>query len=171
MVAGQIERQWCIHTCCKSLINVFIFLTVLTGHHTQIIGIKLFAVSPSKMCDKCTASKMSAFNTAKWNGLSRLNISMAQLQQYWTGGIRQSDSKYTHTAHLDLPKPQTQPTSITLPAPTLKDLLNLALTDTLDDPYGAELLDDDDNSSDDNNEAPVNVFQLVCLSVSTLTKL
>ena len=159
MVAGQIERQWCIHTCCKSLVNVFIFLTVLTGRHTQIIGIKLFAVSPSEMCDERTASKMSAFNTAKRNGLSGLNIiRMAQLQQYWTGGIGQSDSKYTHTAHLNLPKPQSQPTSITLPAPTLQDLLNPAPTDTLDDPYGAELLDDDNNSSDD-DEAPVNVFQ------------
>ena len=110
------------------------------------------------MCDERTASKMSAFNTAKRNGLSGLNIiRMAQLQQYWTGGIGQSDSKYTHTAHLNLPKPQSQPTSITLPAPTLQDLLNPAPTDTLDDPYGAELLDDDNNSSDD-DEAPVNVF-------------
>jgi hypothetical protein len=158
MVAGQIKRQWCIHTCCKSPVNVFIFLTVLTGCHTQIIGIKPFAVSPSEMCDECTASKMSAFNTAKRNGLSEINIiCMAQLQQYRTGSIRQSDSKYTHTAHLNLPKPQSQPTSITPPAPTLQDLLNPALTDTLDDPYGAKLLDDDNNSSDD-NEAPVNVF-------------
>ena len=101
---------------------------------------------------------MSAFNTAKRNGLSGLNIiRMAQLQQYWTSGIGQSDSKYTHTAHLNLPKPQSQPTSITLPAPMLQDLLNPAPTDTLDDPYGAELLDDDNNSSDD-DEAPVNVF-------------
>ena len=159
MVAGQIERQWCIHTCCKSLINLFIFLTVLTGCHTHIIGIKLFAVSPSEMCDEHTASKMSAFSTAKRNGLSGLNIiHMAQLQQYWTSGIRQSDSKYTHTVHLNLPKPQTQPTSITLLAPTLQDLLNPVPTDTLDDPFGSELLDDDDNSSDD-DEAPVNVFQ------------
>jgi hypothetical protein len=56
-----------------------------------------------------------------------------------------------------MPKPQSQPTSITLPAPTLHDLLNPAPTDTLDDPYGAELLDDDDKSSED-DEAPVNVF-------------
>jgi hypothetical protein len=83
---------------------------------------------------------------------------MAQLQQYWTGSIGQLDSKYTHTAHLNLPKPQTQPTFIIFLAPTLQDLLNPALTDTLNDPYGAELLDDDNNNSDDDNEAPVNVF-------------
>ena len=160
------QRQWCIHTCCKSLVNVFIFLTVLTGRHTQIIGIKLFAVSPSEMCDKCTAFKMSAFNTARRNGLSGLNIiRMAQLQQYWTGGIGQSDSKYTHTVHLNLPKPQSQPTSITLPAPTLHDLLNPAPTDTLNDPYGAELLDDDDD------EAPVHIFRSGMLERLDIDKL
>jgi hypothetical protein len=74
------------------------------------------------MCDEHTASKMSSFSTAKCNGLSGANIiCMAQLQQYWANGIGSTTSKY---AHLTLPKSQSQATSITLPAPTLQDLLN-----------------------------------------------
>ena len=47
---------------------------------TQIVAIKLFSVSPSEMCDERTASKLSAFNTAKRNGLTGPNIiRMAQL--------------------------------------------------------------------------------------------
>ena len=72
-----------------------------------------------------------------------------------------------------MPKPQSQPTSITLPAPTLHDLLNPAPTDTLDDPYRAELLDDDDKSSED-DEAPVNVFRsgvLECLDIDKVVNM
>lgn len=108
------------------------------------------------MCDERTASKMSSFSTAKRNGLSGANIiHMAQLQQYWTTGIG-GTAKYKHNAHLTLPKPQTQPTTITLPAPTLQDLLNPESSDEdlADiDPYGAAFLDDGD--SDDENDTPV----------------
>ena len=77
------------------------------------------------MCDEHTASKMSAFNTAKRNGLTGPNIiHMAQLQQYWNHGF--SDSNYNHKARLTIPKSQTHPTMIVLPSPTLQDLLNPA---------------------------------------------
>ena len=48
----------------------------------QILGINLFSVPPSEMCDERSASKLSAkFNSAKRNGLSAENlIHMAQLQ-------------------------------------------------------------------------------------------
>ena len=41
---------------------------------TQIIAVKLLSVSPSEMCDECTASKMLLFSTTKCNGLSGVNI-------------------------------------------------------------------------------------------------
>jgi hypothetical protein len=106
------------------------------------------------MCDERTTSKMSSFSTAKRNGLSGANIiRMAQLQQYWTNGIGGTTSKYTHKAHLTLPKSQSQATSITLPAPTLQDLLNPesanddSIVDT--DPYGAAFLEDDECEDED----------------------
>ena len=106
------------------------------------------------MCDERTASKMSSFNSAKRNGLSGANIiRMAQLQQYWTDGIGGTTSKYTHKAHLTLPKSQSQVRSITLPAPSLQDLLNPDQTNedsTVEtDPYGAEFLEDDEDDTDD----------------------
>ena len=110
------------------------------------------------MCDKRTASKMSSLNTAKRNGLSGANIiRMAQLQQYWTNGIGGTTSKYTHNAHLTLPKSQSQATSITLPAPSLQDLLNPANDDSTaeNDPYGAGFLEGDECEDEDDTVTPV----------------
>ena len=77
------------------------------------------------MCDERTASKLSAFNTTKWNGLTGPNIiCMAQLQQYWNHGF--SNPNYNHKARPTIPKSQTHPTTIVLPPPTLQDLLNPA---------------------------------------------
>jgi hypothetical protein len=96
-----------------------------TDQTIQIIAIKLFSVSPSEMCDERTASKLSAFNTAKRNGLTGPNIIwMAQLQQYWNHGF--SNPNYIHKARLTIPKTQNHLTTIVLPPPTLQDLLNPA---------------------------------------------
>ena len=89
---------------------------------------------------------------AKRNGLNGANIiCMTQLQQYWMDGIGGTSSKYTHKAHLTLPKSQSQPTSITLPAPSLQDLLNPEQANndpTVEtDPYGAAFLEDDDDDT------------------------
>lgn len=79
------------------------------------------------MCDERTASKLSAFNTAKRNGLTGSNIiCMAQLQQYWNHSF--SDPSYNHKARLTIPKSQAYPTTIVLPPPTLQDLLNPAFS-------------------------------------------
>ena len=106
------------------------------------------------MCDKCTASRLLTFNTAKHNGLSPENlVQMAQLQDHWVYGLNKPS--HTHTAALQLPKTHTPPSSICLPTPTLQDLLNPALADEeeplfiCDDPYGATALKDDNNESGD----------------------
>ena len=127
---------------------------------TQIVAIKLFSVSPSEMCDEHTTSKLSAFNTAKRNGLTGPNIiCMAQLQQYWNHGF--SNPNYNHKARLTIPKSQTHPTTIVLPPPTLQDLLNpmpsmdesLAADSesnditTMEEMYGAVLDEGDDDES------------------------
>ena len=68
----------------------------------QLLGIKLFSVSPSEMCDERTASKLANFNSAKRNGLSAQNLKyMAQLHDWWTYGL--NAPTYTHTANLHLP--------------------------------------------------------------------
>jgi hypothetical protein len=78
---------------------------------------------------------------------------MAQLQQYWTDGIGGTTSKYTHKAHLTLPKSQATVTSITLPAPSLQDLLNPdpANDDSIleNDPYVVAFLEDDECEGED----------------------
>jgi hypothetical protein len=129
---------------------------------SQIVAIKLFSVSPSEMCDERTASKLSAFNTAKRNGLTGPNIiRMAQLQQYWNHGF--SDPNYNHKARLTIPTTQTHPTTIVLPPPTLQDLLNPASSDgpgdsddhtsmsapttTAEEMYGARFDEGDDDES------------------------
>lgn len=117
------------------------------------------------MCDERTASKMTAFNTAKRNGLSgRHIIQLAQLQNWWTGGALTSTPKFTHTAALHLPKQQkaTSATVIQLPAPTLADLLNPvtpteeALLFDHPDLHGLQFLTDDgDEDEPDSEEPPV----------------
>lgn len=171
---GMVNQKTAAHLYLPC-VNQFT-LSLLSSHAVQIIAVKLLAVSPSEMCDERTASKMSSFSTAKRNGLSGINIiRMAQLQQYWAGGIGQSDSNFTHTAHLNLPKPQTQPASVTLPAPTLQDLLNPApLDNTLDDIYGARFLDEDDNDDENASEPTVNIIrsgQLGRLAIDQLVNL
>jgi hypothetical protein len=125
----------------------------------QKIAIKLFSVSPSEMCDERTASKMSAFSTAKRNGLSGENIiRMAQLQQYWRYGF--TDPKYSHTATLTLPKTKSMAQSIQLPTPTLNDLLNPEPANSEEpiflpsDPYGAQALDDEDGEDWEDEDSP-----------------
>jgi hypothetical protein len=118
------------------------------------------------MCDERTASKMSSFSTAKRNGLSGANIiCMAQLQQYWTNGISSTTSKYTHKAHLTLPKSQSQATLITLPAPTLQDLLNPKLANNNSivdtDPYRAAFLKDNKCEDEDDTVILWNGFHSI----------
>lgn len=121
----------------------------------QIIAIKLFSVSPSEMCDERTASKLSAFNSAKRNGLSPVNlINMAKLQDYWRYGLGSPGSE--HSATLKLPKAP-KSTSVHLPIPTLQDLLNPAPPNEepeflVADPYGIQALSAEE---DDEEDAPV----------------
>lgn len=108
------------------------------------------------MCDERTASRMTALNSAKRNGLTGTHIiQMVQLQQHWTYGLEAPT--YTHTARLSLPKQDNA--SVQLPAPKLADLLNPTPAnedirfDSLD-PYNISSLfdpDDDDSDSDDND--------------------
>jgi len=118
----------------------YLFADILNT--AQILGIKLFSVLPSEMCDERGASKLSAFNLAKCNGLSTKNlIHMAQLHNHWTYGLE--SPMYTHTATLHLPKPQTAPKTIHLPTPMLQDLLNPAPANEepsfiCADPYGTQ---------------------------------
>jgi hypothetical protein len=100
---------------------------------------------------------MSAFSTAKRNGLSGENIiRMAQLQQYWRYGF--TNPKYSHTATLTLPKTKPLAQPIQLPTPTLNDLLNPTPADSeesifmLSDPYGAQALDDEEDDEDSEDE-------------------
>jgi hypothetical protein len=141
----------------------------------QILGIKLFSVSPSEMCDERGASKLSAFNLAKRNSLSAENlIHMAQLHNHWTYGLE--SPMYTHTATLHLPKPQTAPKTIHLPAPTLQDLLNPApaneeLSFICADPYGTQDLNDDESEAEDSEPIITRGSQVERLKIEKLVDL
>lgn len=129
----------------------YAFAEILNAAHWQILAIKLFSVSPSEMCDERSASRLSAFNSAKRNGLRAENlIHMAQLHDQWTYGLE--SPIYSHSAALHLPKAQTAPKTIPLPAPTLQGLLKLTRSHLSDsfictDPYGLE--DDDESEAED----------------------
>ena len=113
---------------------------------------------------------MSAFSTAKQNGLSGANIiRMAQLQQFWNHGF--SDPNYTHKARLTIPKSKSHPNTMVLPPPTLQDLLNPAPTDETENDnilelpmpsaaaqalYGSMAFDDSD---DDDESLPITIVQ------------
>ena len=97
---------------------------------------------------------MSAFSTAKRNGLTGANIiCMTQLQQYWTHGF--NDPNYVHKAQLVIPKSQSQPSHVVLATPTLQDLLNPVPADDVKFPpsasaeelYGAMFDEGDDDES------------------------
>ncbi|KAJ6526312.1 hypothetical protein B0H19DRAFT_1275684 [Mycena capillaripes] len=120
------------------------------------LGIRLFSVSASEMCDERTASKMGTWSTAKRNGLGPFSIiDMGILEKYWKYGFN-SGNVYTHTAQLSLDKFDVEAgPPRTLPAPTLQELLNpiLMAADPSDDtmfnnpdPYGAAALDEEEES-------------------------
>jgi hypothetical protein len=100
---------------------------------------------------------MSAFSTAKRNGLTGANIvRMAQLQQYWTHGF--NDPNYVHKARLMIPKPQSQPSTVVLATPTLQDLLNPAPADDIEFPPSAsaeELYSAMFDEGDDDESLPI----------------
>ncbi|KAJ6530971.1 hypothetical protein DFH09DRAFT_1409646 [Mycena vulgaris] len=120
------------------------------------LGIKLFSVSASEMCDERTASKMGMWSTAKRNGLGPFSIiDMGILEKYWKYGFN-SGNVYTHTARLNLDQYDIEAgPPRTLPVPTLQDLLNpipMAADPSEDslfnnpDPYGHVALDEDEES-------------------------
>jgi hypothetical protein len=122
------------------------------------------------MCDERTASKMTAWSTAKRNGLSADNIiNMRILEKYWKYGFSTS-TVYTQTARLCLDNfdTTTSPPTRTLPAPTLQDLPNpvplapnLSEADLFNnaEPYGQGALerDEEDEESEEGNDDDVDM--------------
>ncbi|KAJ7107388.1 hypothetical protein C8R44DRAFT_885404 [Mycena epipterygia] len=139
---------------------------------TQIakLGIKLFSVSPSEMCDERTASKMAAWSTAKRNGLGPDNIiNMGILEKYWKYGFSTSNI-YTHTSclSLDTLDGTTPPPTKIPPAPTLQDLLNpIPLTPNPSeatlfnnpDPYGQAALEEDESDEEGTDGLPAVIIR------------
>ena len=119
------------------------------------------SVSPSKICDECTVSKMSAFSTTKHNGLTGANIvHMVQLQQYWTHSF--NNPNYMHKAQLVIPKSQSQPSHAVLATPTLQDLLNPVPADDIEFPPSVsakELYSAMFDEGDDDESFPITFVQ------------
>ncbi|KAJ6591967.1 hypothetical protein B0H10DRAFT_2233088 [Mycena sp. CBHHK59/15] len=62
------------------------------------LGIKVFSVSVSEMCDKRTASKMAAWSTVKKNGLAvDYIINMGILEKYWNHMALEEDEDDSDT--------------------------------------------------------------------------
>ncbi|KAJ6617717.1 hypothetical protein B0H10DRAFT_1948208 [Mycena sp. CBHHK59/15] len=91
------------------------------------LGIKLFSVVPSEMCDERTASKLTAMSTAKRNNLGAENlVRCTQLNQYWCYGYGDPEvPKHCSKVQLELPSSTRKPSDpIISGIPTLRDLLN-----------------------------------------------
>jgi hypothetical protein len=119
---------------------------------------------------------MSAFSTAKRNGLTSANIiRMVQLQQYWTYGF--NNFNYMHKAQLTIPKSQSQPSTIMLPTPTLQDLLNPVPANNVEFPPSAsaeKLYSATFDEGDDNESLLITFVQganLKCLMIEALIDL
>ncbi|KAF8912406.1 hypothetical protein CPB85DRAFT_1434460 [Mucidula mucida] len=119
-----------------------------------LLGVKLFSVSPSEMCNERTASRLTAQNTAKRNGLSGEHlVQVAQLQQHWMYGLEAP--KHKHNSHLKLPAESASGSNKLYKAtPTVSDLLNplpddQSLCDTDPDPFGLQALQDGQEDNDD----------------------
>ncbi|KAJ6597385.1 hypothetical protein B0H10DRAFT_2441680 [Mycena sp. CBHHK59/15] len=131
------------------------------------LGIKLFSVVPSEMCDEQTASKLTAMNTAKHNNLGPENLlHCAQLNQYWRYGFGSSEvQRHCQKVWLELPTPNCKSSDpIVAGIPTLQDLLN---ADTVDQhpideeaifnhpvPYGIKDFEVMEEGEDDTDTAP-----------------
>ncbi|KAJ6631296.1 hypothetical protein B0H10DRAFT_2183260 [Mycena sp. CBHHK59/15] len=131
------------------------------------LGIKLFSVVPSEMCDEQTASKLTAMNTAKRNNLGPENlVCCAQLNQYWRYGFGSSEvQRHCQKVWLELPTPNCKLSNpIVASIPTLQDILN---ADTVDqhpideealfnhpDPYGIKDFEVMEEGEDDTDTAP-----------------
>ncbi|KAJ6575687.1 hypothetical protein DFH09DRAFT_1361827 [Mycena vulgaris] len=131
------------------------------------LGIKLFSVVPSEMCDERTASKLTAMSTAKRNNLGAENlVRCAQLNQYWRYGFGSSEvQRHCQKVRLELPTPNRKPSDpIVSGIPTLRDLLN---ADTVDqhpideealfnhpDPYGIKDFEAMEEGEDETDTAP-----------------
>ncbi|KAJ7343004.1 hypothetical protein DFH08DRAFT_1011576 [Mycena albidolilacea] len=125
------------------------------------LGIKLFSVVPSEMCDERTASKLTAMSTAKRNNLGPENlIRCAQLNQYWRYGFGSSEVKqHCQKVRLELPMANHKPSDpVVSGIPTLQDLLNadseqVAIDEDAlfnhPDPYGMEDLEAMEEGEDD----------------------
>ncbi|KAJ7845606.1 hypothetical protein B0H14DRAFT_3454874 [Mycena olivaceomarginata] len=129
------------------------------------LGIKLFSVVPSEMCDERTASKLTAMSTAKRNNLGPENlIQCAQLNQYWRYGFGSSEVKqHCQKVRLELPTANRKPSDpVVAGIPTLQDLLNadseqVAIDEDAlfnhPDPYGMEDLEAMEEGEDDTDTA------------------
>ncbi|KAJ6555243.1 hypothetical protein B0H10DRAFT_2241439 [Mycena sp. CBHHK59/15] len=131
------------------------------------LGIKLFSVVPSEMCDERTASKLTSMSTAKRNNLGPENlVRCAQLIQYWRYGFGSSEVQHhCQKVRLELPTPNRKPSDpIVAGIPTLRDLLN---ADTVEqhpideealfnypDPYGIKDFEEMEEGEDDTDTIP-----------------
>ncbi|KAJ6610269.1 hypothetical protein B0H10DRAFT_2225165 [Mycena sp. CBHHK59/15] len=104
------------------------------------LGIKVFSVSVSEMCDKRTASKMAAWSTVKKNGLAvDYIINMGILEKYWKLLTRQLLRRLLSKTFL-LPAGSSQPDSA--PNPSEATLFDNP------DPYSHMALEEDEDDSD-----------------------
>ncbi|KAG6875648.1 hypothetical protein C0993_008162 [Termitomyces sp. T159_Od127] len=98
------------------------------SHQLARIAIKVFSISPSKICDERTASKLGWFNAARRSSMSPKSIiECTKLHDFYMHGLSNGDSD--HKAHIHVPKIiVTESSSVeaaqTYSAPTLMDLIN-----------------------------------------------
>ncbi|CAK5272713.1 unnamed protein product [Mycena citricolor] len=93
-----------------------------------VIGIKVFSIVPSEICDERTASRLGWFNSARRSSMTPQNlINSARLHDYYTHGYNNDSPKgRVSQAFIHVPSPVTAPDDgkAIRSVPTLADLLN-----------------------------------------------
>ncbi|KAJ7343922.1 hypothetical protein DFH08DRAFT_1009112 [Mycena albidolilacea] len=159
------DEIYTVHVSTPTRETIFENLKNVLLLYAARLGIKLFSVVPSEMCDERTASKLTAMSTAKRNNLGPENlIRCAQLNQYWRYGFGSSEVKqHCQKVRLELPMANRKPSDpVVSGIPTLQDLLNadseqVAIDEDAlfnhPDPYGMKDLEAMEEGEDDTDTA------------------
>jgi len=96
--------------------NIFLF---------QKVAVKIFSISPSEICDECTASRLGWFDAAHRSSITPEHlVDSARLYDYYVSGFQDGSSTHTARVHVSKVTPSTSSTPATYSAPLLMDLLN-----------------------------------------------
>ncbi|KAJ6583649.1 hypothetical protein B0H10DRAFT_2198266 [Mycena sp. CBHHK59/15] len=139
--------------CCRGWYANY--LTLNLHSQTSRLGIKLFSVVPSEMCDERTASKLTAMSTTKRNNLGPENlVRCVQLNQYWWYGFGSSEvQRHCQKVRLEIPTPNRKPSDHIVADTVEQHPIDEEALFNHPDPYGIKDFEEMEEGEDDTDTA------------------